>query len=156
MALPLLALVVAGGCSGTDSTTPISSDAKAVSSASPSALRGGAFHAVKECTGFTGASGSFCEFSESNVKAIPKGSRFYYQDPPLNVFSPAGTDVILDVPGPGNNQAFGHCAMNLATSVGLCAFSGGTGKFTHFHASLVVSNPQGLSWDLNGSYSYSP
>lgn len=108
---------------------------------------------MKECSGFNGEPGSFCEFKSSSTKEIELYSRIYYLRP-MDVFTPAGTDVILDLPGPGNNQAFGHCALNATVGVGLCTFSGGTGKFTNFHGSFVVSNPSGLSWDLNGPYSF--
>ena len=40
------------------------------------------------------------------------------------------SDIVLDPPGRGNNKAFGHCALDFATGIGLCTFSGGTGKFT--------------------------
>ena len=43
------------------------------------------------------------------------------------------SDVVIDVPGPGHNTAFGHCRFSFATATGLCTFSGGTGTFTHFH-----------------------
>ena len=48
------------------------------------------------------------------------------------------TDVILDLPGPGNNQAFGHCTVDLAT------FNGGSvlgrdREFTWFQASVALS-----------------
>jgi hypothetical protein len=67
--------------------------------------------------------------------------------------------VILDLPGPGNNTAFGHCHLIFATGVGLCTFSGGTGKFTHFEASAIVSRiglPAERNWAWDGTYSFSP
>ncbi len=158
IALSLLALVVAGGCSARDATAPMSpdiqsGDLQAVASSSASSVRSGTLHAVKECSGFTGGPGSFCEITESNVKEIEVGSRIYYLNP-MAVFTTAGTDVILDLPGPGSNAAYGHCALNAAVGVGLCTFSGGTGKFTHFNGSFVVSDPSAGSWDLNGAYSF--
>jgi hypothetical protein len=156
IASPVLALLMAGACSGRDATAPMTpgiqtSEQRVVASAS--SARSGTLHAVKYCAGFNGEAGSFCEITESNVKQIEVGSRIYYLDP-VAVFTPAGSDVILDLPGPGNNTAFGHCAMNLETLRGLCTFSGGTGKFTWFEGSFVVSDPSDLSWDLNGAYSF--
>ncbi len=49
------------------------------------------------------------------------------------------SDVVLDLPGHGNNKAFGHCGLDFVTRVGLCTFEGGTGKFTHFRATAHVS-----------------
>jgi hypothetical protein len=65
--------------------------------------------------------------------------------------------MVLDLPGPGNNTASGHCRLNLVTGIGLCTFSGGTGKFTHFAASVNVSPPtDGVNWHWDGTYSFSP
>jgi hypothetical protein len=66
------------------------------------------------------------------------------------------TDVVLDPPGPGNNAAFGHCALSLETGVGVCTFSGGTGQFTHFHARVAVSYLGGPNYAWEGTYSFSP
>ena len=67
------------------------------------------------------------------------------------------SDVVLDPPGPGNNTASGHCHLNLVTGIGLCTFSGGTGKFTFFNASVDVSPPSdGVNWHWDGTYSFSP
>ena len=80
--------------------------------------------------------------------------------PQAQAAGPTGldTDVILDPPGPGNNAAFGHCTVDLNKIDGTtgCVFSGGTGKFTWFHASVVLSVVGGavLAWD--GTYSFSP
>jgi hypothetical protein len=77
-----------------------------------------------------------------------------YLDPP-SVFTTKGSDVVLDLPGAGNNAAYGHCALDLSSNRGLCTFSGGTGKFKWFNANLIVSDPSGLTWQLNGVYSFS-
>ena len=63
---------------------------------------------------------------------------------------------MLDTPGPGNNRAFGHCALDFATGIGLCTFDGGTGKFTGLHASAAVSYLGGPNWAWNGTFSFSP
>ena len=107
---------------------------------------------TKECSEYTGQAGSFCTFTSSNLKAIEVGSRVVYA-------SAAGaaaldSDVTLVV-GPGNT-AFGHCHLEFATGVGLCTFSGGTGKFTHFQARANVSYLGGPNWAWDGTYSFSP
>ncbi len=81
----------------------------------------------KECSGFNGGPGSFCMIKSSNLKAIEVDSKILYLQPE-KLFTAEGSDVILDPPGPGNHTAFGHCSLAL----GLCTFSGGTGKFTLF------------------------
>jgi hypothetical protein len=116
-------------------------------SASP---RSGDLQVTKECSKFN--TDSFCTILESNLKAIEAGSRIVYLQPAY-LFTPEGSDVVLDPPGPGNNTAFGHCSLAL----GVCTFSGGTGKFTWFHASVAVSHTDDFSlWFWEGTYSFSP
>ena len=120
----------------------------------PSALatpRSGTVHVEKECSGFTGGAGSFCAITSSNVPAIEVGSHVLYLQPAL-VGTPAGSDVVVDPPGPGDNHAFGHCS--LATNV--CTFRGGTGKFTWFRADVAVSYLGGASFAWDGTYSFAP
>ena len=118
-------------------------------SASP---RSGDLQVTKECSGYTGGPGSFCRITSSNVKAIEVGSKILYLQPDKLV-TPSGSDVVLDLPGPGNNKAFGNCSL----AVGVCTFSGGTGKFTGFQASVdVTANDDFSIWYWNGTYSFVP
>lgn len=118
-------------------------------SASP---RSGAIHVTKECSGYTGGPGSFCTITSSNVKAIEVESKILYLQPD-ELLTPAGSDVVLDLPGPGNNKAFGNCSL----AVGVCTFSGGTGKFTQFHARVDVTHTADFSlWFWEGTYSFDP
>ena len=119
--------------------------------ATASGPRSGDLHATKNCLGFTGSAGSYCLITSSDLPQIEVDSRIEYLQPPL-LLTPAGSDVVLDPPGPGNNVAFGNCSL----AVGRCTFWGGTGKFTHFHASIVVSHLSGLDWAWDGTYSFSP
>jgi hypothetical protein len=116
-------------------------------SASP---RSGDLQVTKECSGYTGGPGSFCRITSSNVKAIEVDSKILYLQPD-KLATPSGSDVVLDLPGPGNNKAFGHCSL----ASGLCTFSGGTGKFTGFQASVdVTANDDFSVWYWNGTYSF--
>jgi hypothetical protein len=124
----------------------------AVSATAASAPRSGAIHVTKECSGFTGGAGSFCTITSSNVTAIEVGSRILYLQPD-QLFTAAGSEVVLDPPGPGNNTAFGRCSLAL----GVCTFAGGTGKFTWFQASVDVSHDPSTSlWYWEGTYSFKP
>jgi len=123
--------------------------AASVSASSP---RSGVLHATKECSQYTYLAGSFCTFTSSSLKALDVGSRIVY-------VSAAGatsldTDVVLEV-GPGN-KAFGHCLLVFAALPGECTFWGGTGRFTWFHADVVVSTSDGVNWQWDGSYNFSP
>jgi hypothetical protein len=119
--------------------------------ASASTARSGDLHATKNCLGFTGLAGSYCLITTSNLPQIESGSRIDYLQPAL-LLTPTGSDVVLDPPGQGNNAAFGNCSL----AVGHCTFWGGTGKFTHFHASVSVSYLGGHDWAWDGTYSFSP
>ena len=118
----------------------------------PPSPRSGDLRVTKECSGYTGGAGSFCRITASNVEAIEVDSKILYLQP-NQLGTPAGSDVILDPPGPGNNKAFGHCSL----AVGVCTFSGGTGKFTWFQARVdVTSNEDFSEWYWNGTYSFMP
>jgi len=108
---------------------------------------------TKECSGFNFLPGSFCTIQSSNLNAIEVDSKILYLQPTL-LFTPDGSDVVLDPPKPGNNRAFGHCSLAL----GVCTFSGGTGKFTWFSADVRVSPPtrDDPDWHWEGTYSFSP
>ncbi len=116
--------------------------------------RSGALHVTKECSTYTGHAGDICTITSSNVKEIEAGSRVVYASDAVG--ASLDTDVHLDTPGPGNDAAFGHCALSLETGIGVCDFSGGTGKFTWFHASIAVSPLGGPNFEWNGTYRFSP
>jgi hypothetical protein len=119
--------------------------------------RSGTFHVEKECSTYTGQAGDICTITSSTLKEIEPGSRVIYATGASSEGS-LDTEVVLDLPGPGNNAAYGHCTVDLNKIDGTtgCVFSGGTGKFTWFHASVVLSVVGGavLAWD--GTYSFSP
>jgi hypothetical protein len=121
-----------------------------VAASSSAAPRHGALHVTKECSKFL--TDSFCTLTSSDLKAIEVGTRILYLQPE-QVGTPSGSEVVLDLPGPGNNKAFGNCSL----AVGVCTFSGGTGKFTWFQARVDVSfNPDDGLWYWEGTYSFSP
>ena len=150
-ALTLVAIGCADGPGGPTSPGASAAASGLTVSASP---RSGDLHATKVCPSstFTGEPGSYCTITSSNVQAIEVDSRIVYLQPD-QLGTPLGSDVVLDTPGPGNNKAFGKCSLAL----GVCTFSGGTGKFTGFHASVAVSANDDFSlWYWNGTYSFSP
>ena len=118
--------------------------------------RSGALHVTKECSQYDLTAGSFCTITSSIINAIRKGMRVVYAsaagDPTPGVLD---SDLVID--GPGNNDAFGHVVLDLPTLSGVVTLSGGTGRFTHFHAGpLTVACPAfpACSWD--GPYSFTP
>jgi hypothetical protein len=135
-------------------TAPGNAGTVAQAAAASLSARSGALHVTKDCTENTSQPGSFCRITSSNIEAIEVGSRVIYAEGPGA--TALDSDVVLDLPGPGNNKAFGHCRLEFATRSGLCTFSGGTGKFTHFQASVAVSNLGGRNWAWDGTYSFNP
>jgi hypothetical protein len=123
-------------------------------SLSASSARSGSFHVTKECSTYTRQRGDYCTVTSSDLKAIEVGSRFVYAQAAST--TRLDSDIVLDTPGHGNNTALGHCALDLVTGLGLCTFSGGTGKFTWFNATATVSCLDGPNCAVEGTYSFSP
>lgn len=121
-----------------------------------SASRSGDLVVTKECSGFVN-NPPYCTIKSSNLAAIPKDSRIIYLDL-AGLGTATGGAVVLDPPKPGNNKAFGTCF--LGGNPMHCEFSGGTGKFTWFHASVVVTvtDPGTANelWHWAGTYSFTP
>jgi hypothetical protein len=138
------------GC--TDATAPNQLEPGRPSAAASS--RSGALHVTKDCSTYTGHAGDICTITSSNIEQIEAGSRVIYASDAVG--ASLDTDVRLDPPGPGNNAAFGHCTLSLATGVGACTFSGGTGTFTQFHATIAVSYLGGPNFAWDGSYEFTP
>ena len=117
------------------------------------ARRKGDLHVTKECSQYSGAAGSFCTITSSNLTDILVGSKVFY-DQALGI--PTGlldSNVVLDA-GDGD-RAVGRCTLDLSTGFGLCTFSDGTGRFSGFQARVEVSCPgpgPECAWD--GTYSF--
>ena len=141
----ILALVLAGS---------IAAAARAHDGGGSPTPRQGALHVTKDCTGYQGQVDGHCTITSSNLKGITVGSRVVYAQ--AAGATSLDSDVVLDVVGPGNNTAFGHCALNFKTKLGLCTFWGGTGQFTWFHARVVVSADSAIpsGWHWEGTYSF--
>ena len=120
--------------------------------ASSASDRGGTLKVYKECSEYTGRAGSFCTIKSSNLKVIKPGSKVLYLQP-----AALASDVILDLPGPGDDKAFGRCSLNKAGN-GKCVFRRGTGAFAGFRAGLRVTHLGDPSaspfWHWQGLYSF--
>jgi len=131
----------------------VGSSSALAGSASP---RSGDLVVAKECSGFVNDP-PYCTITSSNLAAIPEGSRIVYLDP-AGLGTVTGGAVVLDPPGSGNNKAFGTCF--LGGNPMHCEFSGGTGKFTWFQASVVVTvtdlGATNELWHWAGTYSFTP
>src|SRR6185503_5352589 len=121
-----------------------------VVSVSASSERTRHLHVRKECSQYTGAAGSFCTITSSNVLGITVGTRVFYDQAAGIPTGLLDSNVVLDA---GNgNRAVGRCTLDAATALGLCTFSDGTGTLAGFHARVDVDCTLGCRWD--GSYGF--
>jgi hypothetical protein len=123
-------------------------------SVSASLGRSGFLQVDKECSEYKGQSGQFCTITSSNISEITPGSKVVYTQP---AGIPAGvldSNVLLDA-GHGS-RAIGRCTLDLATGLGLCTFSDGTGSFAGFHARVDVTPPKDQTddWHWRGTYRF--
>jgi hypothetical protein len=110
----------------------------------------GWLHITKECHEFSGQAGGFCTITGSNLNAIRPGTKVVYTDP---AFAQGVLSSDLYVDGPGNNDAYGHVELNLTTWLGPLIFSGGSGRFSGFHAAVLVNcKPAGSPCTWDGPY----
>lgn len=118
--------------------------------------RSGALHVTKECSAYDPtAAGSFCTITSSNIEEIRTEMRVVYSSAADLTTGTLDSNLVID--GPGHNTASGHVVLDLHTLTGVVTLSGGTGRFTHFHAGpLTVACPAfpDCSWD--GPYSFRP
>ena len=110
----------------------------------------------KECSKYTGETPSFCTITESNLAAIPAGTKILYYGPVTSspLFT-SSTAVIATGPG---DSAFGYCVVYDTASppLGHCAFHGGSGALAGFQAVVKVSVDDKQIWHWDGGYLLGP
>jgi hypothetical protein len=111
--------------------------------------RSGALHVTKECSEYTGAVGSFCTITSSNIPQIKAGMRIVY----LQAFGADGLDSDIVLSREHGSAALGHVVLDATTS--RVTFSGGTGAFSSFTAEADVSYLGGRDWAWDGEYRFS-
>ena len=124
----------------------------AASSQNQAPRKAKAFHATKDCSGFTGLVGAYCTIRSSNVKALKAGSTIFYVQEPTP--STLDSDIVIYVSR--GTAASGHCLLHLASGKGLCTISDGTGTLAGFHLRVRVTadtSTQNL-WHWDGTYSF--
>ena len=125
-----------------------------VASVSAADARNGQLHMEKDCTEYAGKAGDHCTVTISNFATIPTGSHIFYDQAAGVPTGVLDSNIVLDA---GNgNRGVGRCTLDLATGLGLCTFSDGTGTLAGFTARVNVSCPGGPICALNGTYSFNP
>jgi hypothetical protein len=152
IALPVLALILAGACSGKDATAPTAKLAPSAASADRESARSGYLHAIKNCEGYAGLPGQSCTLTSTNLKQIPAGTKVVYT-------SGLGAGVLesaITLYPPDNNGgvAIGHVSLNLATKTGTAWITGGSGVFKHFRATVAIAYVSGRNWTWDGPYTF--
>jgi hypothetical protein len=124
-----------------------------VPAASSQAPRGTtAFHATKDCSGFTGLVGAYCTIRSSNVKALKVGSKIFYVQAAGK--TALDSDTIIYVKR--GSVATGHCFLG-GIGAGLCTVSDGTGTLAGFRLRVRVTASSSIPklWHWDGTYSFS-
>ncbi|MBW9112681.1 hypothetical protein JNB88_03330 [Rhizobium cauense] len=106
----------------------------------------------KECSQYTGEVPSFCTITESNLAAIPAGTKILYYGPVTS--SPLfGSSTAVIAVGNGDS-AVGYCVTYDTASPpsGTCAFHAGSGTLAGFQAVVKVTVDDKQIWHWDGGY----
>jgi hypothetical protein len=106
----------------------------------------------KECSQFSGEIPSFCTITESNLAAIPAGTKILYYGPVItNPLFVSSTAVIAVGNG---DSALGYCVTYDSASPpsGTCAFHAGSGTLAGFQAIVTVTVDDKQIWHWDGGY----
>jgi hypothetical protein len=106
----------------------------------------------KECSQYTGDTPSFCTITESNLAAIPAGTRIFYYGPVTG--SPLFTSSTAVISVGNGDSAVGYCVVYDTASppLGTCAFHAGSGKLAGFQAVVTVTVDDKQVWHWDGGY----
>jgi hypothetical protein len=142
-------LVVAAGVF---SLAALAFSPSAASSQNRSSRTTKAFHATKDCSGFTGLVGAYCTIRSSNVDALKVGSKVFY----VQVAGKTALDSDTVIYVKHGSVATGHCLLRFATGVGLCTISDGTGTLDGLRLRVRVRASSSIPklWHWDGTYSF--
>jgi hypothetical protein len=104
---------------------------------------------IKDCSQFSGTVPSYCTITDSNVAAIPPGTKVWYYGPVISSSVLTSSNVTIKTAG---NTASGYCQVDNRTGDGMCTFWKGTGTLAGFHAIVVVSAASDVSFNWVGRY----
>jgi hypothetical protein len=110
----------------------------------------------KECSQYSGDVPSFCSIVQSNLDAIPAGTKIFYYGPVVsNPLFVSSTAVIAVGNG---DSAVGYCVTydSATPPVGTCAFHAGSGTLAGFQAIVKVTVDDKQVWHWDGGYVLGP
>ena len=107
---------------------------------------------AKECSQYSGETPSFCTITESNLPAVPPGSKIFYYGPVVGSPLFTSSTAVLAV-GPGDS-AVGYCVVydTAQPPLGTCAFHAGSGTLAGFQAVVKVTVDDKQIWHWEGGY----
>ncbi len=106
----------------------------------------------KECSQYTGDTPSFCTITESNLAAIPAGTKIFYYGPVIG--SPLFSSSTAVIAVGNGDTAVGYCVVYDTASppLGTCAFHAGSGTLAGLQAVVTVTVDDKQIWHWDGSY----
>ena len=106
----------------------------------------------KECSQYTGDTPSFCTITESNLTAIPAGTKILYYGPLIS--SPLFSSSTAVIAAGNGDSAVGYCVVYDTASppLGTCAFHAGSGTLAGFQAIVKVTVDDKQIWHWDGGY----
>ena len=106
----------------------------------------------KECSQYTGDTPSFCTITESNLAAIPAGTKIFYYGPVIS--SPLFSSSTAVIAVGNGDSAVGYCVVYDTASppLGTCAFHAGSGTLAGFQAVVTVTVDDKQIWHWDGGY----
>jgi len=123
-----------------------------VASVSADSERHGDLQVTMNCANYTGAAGSSCTITTSNLEEIKVGSNCFMGQPTNIPVGFLDSNVLLEA-GSGD-WTVGRITVEFATGRGLGIFSDGTGQFAGLNARFNVSTTDGLNFSWNGTYAF--
>lgn len=124
----------------------------ALTSAAPAEPTMQPFKISKECSQYTGETPSFCTIKESNLSAIPVGTKILYYGPVTG--SPLFTSSSAVITVGNGDSAVGYCVVydTASPALGTCAFHAGSGALAGFQAVVKVTVDEKQIWHWDGGY----
>ena len=123
----------------------------AIARAAEGSPRTRALHVTKECSQYTGAAGSYCTITSSNVPEIRVGMKVVYEQAATADFALDSRIVVAFAHG---SAAHGHVVLEPGGSTGTVTIHGGTGNFHRFRAHALVTCSDDVHCAWNGTYTF--
>ena len=95
---------------------------------------------------------SFCTITESNLAAIPTGTKIFYYGPVTGSALYTSSSAVIAVSS--TDSAVGYCIVYSTANppLGTCAFNAGSGALAGFQAIMTVTVDDKQIWHWDGGY----